>query len=142
MPGRALLEEDELPVVVAQRGQVAVVGDVEEVLARALVGRAGDVVELVVPVEVHLVRRAGQVGARLEPVGDVGVAGGGEQRDEPVVVADDAVEHGARPGCARASAPWPAPGRRPPSSSSSRCGTASCRRRARCSCADRCRWST
>ena len=37
VPGRALLEEDELPVVVAQPGQVAVVGDVEEVLARALV---------------------------------------------------------------------------------------------------------
>ena len=92
VPVGALLEEHELPVVVAQRREVAVVGDVEEVLARARVRRAGEVVELVVPVEVHLVPGAVELGAGLEPVGDVGVAGRREQGDEPVVVADDAVE--------------------------------------------------
>ena len=62
--GAALLHEHELPVVEPQRGEVAVVGDVEEVLARALVGLAGDVGQLVVPVEVHLVGGAAEVGAR------------------------------------------------------------------------------
>ena len=98
-----MLEEDELPVVIAQCGEVAVVGDVEEVLARALLGGSGDVVELVVTVEVHLVRRTGQVGATLEPVRDVGVSGSGQQGDEPVVVADDPVEH-----LTRRDAPRPA----------------------------------
>ena len=92
----ALLQEDELPVVVAQRRQVTVVGDVEEVLARTGVGAAGDVVELVVAVQVHLVRRAGQVGPCLEPVGDVGVTRSGEERHEPVVVGHDAVQDRAR----------------------------------------------
>ena len=53
--GAALLQEDELPVVVPQRGQIAVVGAVEEVLARAGVDLAGEVGQLIVPVEVHLV---------------------------------------------------------------------------------------
>lgn len=65
-------------------------------LTRAGVALPGDVVELVVAVEVHLVRRACQVGALPEAVGDIPVAGRGEQRHEPVVVADDAVEHPPR----------------------------------------------
>ena len=60
-------------------------------VAWALVGLAGDVPQLVVPVEVHLVGRAAQVCARAQLLGDVGHTCGRQQRDEPVGVADDAV---------------------------------------------------
>ena len=56
----ALLEEQDLPVAESQRHQIAVVGDVEEMLSRALVRLAGQVRQLVVPIEMHLVVRAVQ----------------------------------------------------------------------------------
>jgi hypothetical protein len=53
--GGLLLQEDQLPVVVAQRGEVAVVGEVEDLVARALVGLAGEQRQDVVAVQVDLV---------------------------------------------------------------------------------------
>ena len=82
----------ELPVGEAQGHQVAVVVDVEEVLARGLVRLAAEVPELVVAVEVDLVRLAVELRARLQAVGDVLHAHQRTEGDEPVVVRDDAVE--------------------------------------------------
>ena len=50
-----LLEEGDLPVAIAQRHQVAVVGEVEDLVARALVGLAGQHRQDVVAVEMHAV---------------------------------------------------------------------------------------
>ena len=58
VPSHALLHEDHLPVVEAQRDQVAVVVEVDEALARALLLLAGQVRQQVVAVDVHLERLA------------------------------------------------------------------------------------
>ena len=57
-----LLHEDDLPVVEAEREHVAVVGEVDEALARALVDLAGQVRQQVEAVDVHL---EGRVADRL-----------------------------------------------------------------------------
>lgn len=69
--GGALLEEHHLPVLEPQRREVAVVRHVEEVATRALFDGTRDVVQLVVPVEVHSEIRAVQLGAFLQALGDV-----------------------------------------------------------------------
>ena len=65
-------------------------------LARARVGGTGEVVQLVVPVEVDLVRGAAEVCARQQLVGDVGHPCRRQQRDEPIVVTHDSVQDRAR----------------------------------------------
>ena len=55
-----LLEEDDLPVVEPQRGEIAVVVHIEEVLPRALGGLPGQVRQLVVSVQMDLVGGAVQ----------------------------------------------------------------------------------
>ena len=61
-----------------------------------LLDLAGQVGQQVVAVDVHLERRVADLEPGLELVDDVGVAGGGEERRQPVVVLDDLVGH--RPG--------------------------------------------
>jgi hypothetical protein len=39
--GLPLLHEDQLPVLIAKRGQVTVIGEIEDLLAEALIGLAG-----------------------------------------------------------------------------------------------------
>ena len=60
-----LLHEHHLPVVVAQRDEIAVVVEVDEALARALLLLAGEVGQQVVAVDVHLERLAGRLVALL-----------------------------------------------------------------------------
>src|ERR1700677_3923239 len=70
-----LLEEDHLPLVVAQAREVAVVGPVEELAA--LVVASGEKITLVVAVEVDLERFSVGVVAVQELRGDVRLAAGG-----------------------------------------------------------------
>ncbi len=51
---RPLLHEHHLPVIVPERGQIAVVGEVKEFLARAIFLCAGQVGKQVIAVQVHL----------------------------------------------------------------------------------------
>ena len=79
-----LLEEHELPVVVAKRGQITVIGHVEEVVAGGFVDLPGQVLELVMAVEMNLVLLAIEFGTCTELFGNVGYSGGRQERDEPV----------------------------------------------------------
>ena len=65
-------------------------------LARSFLGLAGDVRQLVVPVEVHLEGCPVQISSLEQFLGDVGFPRRRQQRDEPIVVADDPVQNGAR----------------------------------------------
>ena len=94
-PCGALLHEHDLPAVVAQAGEVAVVGPVEELLALAR-ARAGKHVALVVAVEVDLEGLAGGLVAVEQLLLDVRFAGGGDERRHPVLVRGDVVDLGAR----------------------------------------------
>ena len=86
----------------SKRGRaVAIVGEVDEALAWAVVHLAGQVRQQVVAVDVHLEGLVAGLVALLELVDDVGVAGGGEERRQPVVVLDDLVRHDARSDPAR-----------------------------------------
>ncbi len=93
---RPLLHEDELPVVEPQRDEIAVVREVDEALARADVLLPGEVREQVEAVDVHLEGLAGRFVALLQLVDDVRLAGGREERGQPVVVLDDLVGDDAR----------------------------------------------
>ena len=88
---RPLFGEDELPVLVTQGEQVAVVAEIEELPARALRFLAGEVRQDVVAVEVDLVGHVAHVVALEQLLLHVGVAGGGKQRRQPVQPADDLV---------------------------------------------------
>ena len=59
---------------------VAVVGEVDEPLARALVDLAGQVGQQVEAVDVDLVGHVADLVAGLQLLDDVGIAGGGEER--------------------------------------------------------------
>ena len=85
MPLDFLLHEDELPVVVAHRHHVAVVGEVQEPRPRVLLGLTGQVRRQVVTVDVHLVGLAVGLVAGLELVDHVGFAGGVHERGQPVM---------------------------------------------------------
>ena len=138
----ALFGEDKLPVVVAQAKQVALVAEVEELLARIFRGLAGQVRQQVVAVEMHLEGLVADFHALEELLFHVGNARSREERGHPVEVRHDAVVDRAGLDVAGPAASSRARGRRLPSWSSSRCGTASCPRPARSSCAGRCRWNT
>ena len=99
----ALLHEHDLPVVEAEREHVAVVGEVDEPLPRALVHLAGEVGQQVVAVDVDLEGLVADRVARLQLLDDVGLARGGEERRQPVVVLDDLVRDRRRRGSCRAS---------------------------------------
>ena len=122
--------------------QVAVVAEVDEPLARALVDLARQVRQQVVAVDVHLEGLAGGLVALLQLVD--------RRRARRPRRGTSAASRGAarsrwtprRPGSCPASAPSAARGRRLPSWCPSRCGTASSPRPARCSCAARCRCCT
>ena len=140
-PLHPLLHEHGLPVVEADREHVAVVGEVDEQLARASIGLAGEMRKQVEAVDVHLEGRvAGGVSA-LSFSTMSGLSGRGEERRQPVVMLDDLVGDGACRDLAGPPHHQRDPERALPSSCSSRCGTASSRRRATSSCAARCRSS-
>ena len=90
----ALLEEDDLPILEAQSDEIAVIGEVKEAAARTAVLVAGEVGQEIEAVDVDLVFgfsvRPGFM-SLLQLVDDVGFAGGGKQRGQPVVVLDDLV---------------------------------------------------
>ena len=71
----ALLLEHKLPVVVAQAHQVAVVGEVEELLAGALVRLARPVVEHVVAIEMDAERFVPHLVSREQFLLDLRLAG-------------------------------------------------------------------
>ena len=75
----ALLHEDDLPVVVSQSPDVAVVGEVDEALARALFLLAGQIGKQVVTVDVDLEGLVADLVALLQLLHDIGLAGGGQR---------------------------------------------------------------
>src|SRR5262245_56013022 len=95
-PLAALLDEDELPVLVPQADHVAVVVEVEELLPRALRLLAGEVGELVEAVEVHLEVLARGVRTLQELLLRIRVARCRQQGRHPVERAHDLVAD--RPG--------------------------------------------
>src|SRR5258705_9172659 len=88
---RALLLEHELPVFVAERDEIAIIVEVDELLARATVLLSGEVRELVIAVEMHLPGLAAGLVSLQQLVLDVGIAGGRHQGRQPVEGADDVV---------------------------------------------------
>ena len=133
-----LLEEHDLPLIVAQAGEVAVVGPVEELLA--LVGPAGEQVALVVAVEMDLEGLAARVVAVEQLLLDVRLARGRRQGRQPVLAGETMPLISVCGLTTPASASRPGRDSRLPSWCSSRCGTASCRRPARRTIRRRCRW--
>ena len=81
----ALFLKDDLVLLIAQGGQIAVVPKIEEFLAR-VGGFAGEIGGLVVTVEVDLEGFAADFHAFEELFLQVGDAGGGEQRGKHVFV--------------------------------------------------------
>ncbi len=79
----------DLPVVVAHAEDVAVVADIHEQLARALLFLARQVGQQVEAIDVVLVGAADGLVALLALLDDVGLAGHREEGREPVVVLDD-----------------------------------------------------
>ena len=132
----------QLPLTVAQRREVAVVGPVEELLARRLLLLALEVRQQVVAVEVDLVVAAHGRVAREQLLLDVGLAGRGQQRRQHVLVREHVVVDRARLDHARPSDQGRHPVAAFPVGCSSRRGTASCRRPASSSPRRRCRSST
>ena len=94
-PLTTLLHEDDLPVVESDGEHVAVVGEVHEALARALVHLAGQVRHKVVAVDVHLVRHVADRVPGLQLLDHVRLAGGRQEGRQPVVVLDDLVRDDA-----------------------------------------------
>ena len=92
----ALLHEHDLPVLGPHAEHVAVVGEVDHPAPRALVHLAGQVRQQVVAVDVDLVGHVAGLVARLQLLDDVRLAGGGEERRQPVMVLDDLVGDRAR----------------------------------------------
>ena len=88
----ALLLKDKLPVVVAQAHQIAVVGEVEELPPGALLGFALPIVKLVVTIQVDMEVFVAHLVALHQLVFDRRFAGGGQQRRQPIKVADQARE--------------------------------------------------
>ena len=99
--GSPLLQEHELPVVVAQCGQLLVVVDVEERLARAFRDLPGQVGDQVVAVEMDLVGHVAHLVALEQLLLHLRVAGHRQQGRQPVEVGDDVVGHAARLDLAR-----------------------------------------
>ena len=75
-----LLQEDQLPVVVAHGDEVAIVGEVEERIARAVGLLPGQVRQQIVPIEVDLEGLGAGLMPRLQLRGDVRLAGRGQER--------------------------------------------------------------
>ena len=93
----------QLPLTVAQRREVAVVGPVEELPARRLLLLALEVRQQVVAVEVDLVVAAHGRVAREQLLLDVGLADRGQQRRQHVLVREHVVVDRARLDHARPS---------------------------------------
>ena len=81
--------------LVAQGEQVAIVAEVEEFIAAAFCGFSGEVVQLVVAVEVDLEGLVPGFMAVEELFLDVGLAGRGEKRGQPVFARKNVGEAGA-----------------------------------------------
>ncbi len=89
-----LLGEDELPLVVAQPNELALVVEVEEFVARA--GRLpGECISDVVAIKMNLEGLVADFHTLLELLLHVGHAGSGQQRREHVFVGEDVIEHSA-----------------------------------------------
>src|SRR5262245_46469526 len=97
----ALLAEHLLPILVADRHELAVVVEVEEFLARGLVLLAGQVGKLIVAVEMHLVGAPAGLPALQQALLHAGIAGRREQGREPVEAREYLVRHAARADAAR-----------------------------------------
>ena len=93
-PASGLVDEAELVVVNAHRADGAF-AEVEDFVTR---GRAfaGDAGHLVIAVEMVLVGAVAEFHALEQLVGDVRIAGGGEEGREPIHAGEDAVLHGVR----------------------------------------------
>ena len=91
---RFLLGKDDLPLVVAQADETAVVVPVEELVART--GRlAGERIGDVVAVKMDLEGLVADLHALSQLLLDVRHAGGGQDCGQHVLVRKDVVEHGA-----------------------------------------------
>ncbi len=97
----ALLHQHDLPVLHPDAEDVAVVAHIEEDVPWALLRFAGEIRQHVHPVDVDLKGLVAHLVA-VEKLGrDIRLSGGGEQRRQPVLMADDAVQHRARLELAR-----------------------------------------
>ena len=90
----------DLPVAVAQRGKVPVIGEVEHLLPCAGPG-AGQQRQLVVAVQMHLVGAGADLVAGQQLLLDLCLPGGGEQRRHPILKGHDVVDHLPRLDAAR-----------------------------------------
>ena len=81
----------------ADAQDVAVVGEVDHPAPWALLDLAGQVRQQVVAVDMDLVGHVPDLVALLELLDDVGFAGGGKERRQPVMVLDNLVGHRRRP---------------------------------------------
>ena len=82
-------------LLVAKAGGIAVVGPVDELLARPFLRLTLEVGQQVVAVEMNLECRSGDAWSLSASVGDIGLTGGGDQGRQPVLVGDDLVDLGA-----------------------------------------------
>jgi hypothetical protein len=85
---RALLLEDDLPVLVAQGNEVAVVVEVDELLARAALLLACEVRKLIIAVEMDREGLASGLVALEQLVLNVGIARGRHESRQPIEAAD------------------------------------------------------
>ena len=88
-----LLGEHDLPVVVAQSGQIAIVGEIEKLLARTLGFLSGQIRKLIVAIQMNLVLLAARTVSLEQFLLDVGHARRRQQGGRPVEVGNDVVGH-------------------------------------------------
>src|SRR3954453_22282680 len=88
---RILLQENRLPLIVAETGQIAIVGPIEELAALVRPGVA-EKIALIVAVEMHAEILAGRVVTLQQLLLDVRLACGCDQRRRPVLGRKDVVD--------------------------------------------------
>ena len=95
------LAEYDFPVSGTEANELAVVVEVEELLARRFILLAGQVGKLVVAVEMHVVGAPSGLPSSKQSILDAGVARGGEQGWEPINSREYLVRDAACPDVAR-----------------------------------------
>ena len=96
-----LLHQHDLPVAHADGQDVAVVADIEEELPGAFLRLAAQVGQHVEAVEMNLEGLVADLVALQQLGRDVRLSSGGEESRQPVLMADDTVQHRARLNLAR-----------------------------------------
>ena len=89
--GGLLFEENQLPVSNTHCDELAIVVEVDEAFTLGMLLLPGQVGELIVTIEVHLVGSIANLPAVQQPILHAGIAGDREKRREPVVAGKDLV---------------------------------------------------